>query len=161
MFVGTHAFLPVLAASVVNAYRVKSRRRSLFTAKELVFIGVAGCLPDLLSPHISLSARLNSWTHNLWFLIGSIPVMVAIAWLLSSRRRLLFAAFLWAGVALHLLIDLGSGGIAPLYPFGSVIGFRTVPFRYWFHTDVFVIAVTLCLALWTRRMEKINSERVC
>jgi hypothetical protein len=153
MFVGTHAFLPVLAASAVNAYRVRSGRRSLFTAKELVLIGVAGSLPDLLSPHISLSARLSSWTHNLWFLLGSCPILLTFAWLLSREKRLLLGTFLWAAVALHLIVDMSSGGISPLYPFGSVIGFRTVPFRYWAHLDVFLISAFLFLAFWVRRVK--------
>lgn len=154
MFVGTHAFLPVLAASALNALQVKRSRRSVFSIKELVSIGVAGCLPDLLSPHLSLSARLSSWTHNLWFLAGFIPIVILVAWLLAAKRHLLLATALWLALGLHLLIDMASGGISPLYPFGSVLGFRTVPFRYWFHTDILVITATLCLIFWSRRMER-------
>ena len=154
MFVGTHAFLPVLVASAVNAYRVRSGRRSLFTVKELVLIGVAGSLPDLLSPHISLSARLSSWTHNLWFLLGSCPILLMSAWFLSRQKHLLLGIFLWAAVALHLIVDMSSGGISPFYPFEAVIGFRTVPFHYWFHLDVFLISAFLLLAFWVRRAER-------
>ncbi|MGW8180523.1 MAG: hypothetical protein ACWGQW_17455, partial [bacterium] len=116
MFVGTHAFLPVLAASLVNARKVRSGKRDLFTIKELMFIGITGCLPDLLSPHISLSARLSSWTHNIWFLFFSLPLFLAFASFVSPRHPLVLGTFLWVAIALHLLVDFGSGGITPFYP---------------------------------------------
>lgn len=155
MFVGTHSSLPVLAALATGAYCVRNGKRTLFTFRELVFIGLAGSLPDLLSPHISLGARLSSWTHNLWFLLGVVPVILAFAWLTSRPKLFLFGTFLLSGVALHLLVDMSSGGISPLYPFGPVLGFRTIPFRFWFHVDVILLSSALLLAFRVRRAERV------
>ncbi len=153
MFVGTHSFVPILAASAVNAYRVNFGRKSLFTVKELAFIGLAGTLPDLLSPHISLGARLSSWTHNFWFLLFSAPFLFAFAWLISRQKTFLLGGFFWLALALHLLIDISSGGISPFYPLGPVIGFRIVPFHYWIFVDALVILSSLLLAYWVRRVK--------
>jgi len=91
-----------------------------------------------------------------WFLLFSLPLLLAFACFVSRKHPLILGAFLWAAMALHLLVDLGSGGITPLYPFGSAHGFRTVPFRYWLHVDVIVVSLTIFLAVWTRKAMRSN-----
>ena len=55
-----------------------------------MLIAIAGAAPDVLSPHLSLHARLNSWTHNIWFLIGAIPVFYLLARKFAGERWLTF-----------------------------------------------------------------------
>jgi hypothetical protein len=79
----THALAPTLAAMMVDAIRVKKDRDRLFPGKALIAIGIAGALPDFLNPHLSLEARLSSWTHTLWFIFAIYP-----AYLLICRKWL-------------------------------------------------------------------------
>jgi len=154
MFVGTHLFLPVLATSAIDALRIRRGQKSLFRPRELMFIGLAGILPDLLSPHISLAARLTSWTHNVWFLVCIAPILLLFAKIVSKQKTFLLGMFLWLAVALHLIVDMSSGGISPIYPFVAVIRFRTIPFQYWLHADLVVASAALISALAVRRAEQ-------
>jgi hypothetical protein len=70
----THALLPVIITTV--ALR-DTRPDWLCGRGGLIVIGIAGALPDLLSPHLSIESRLNSWSHGLpfWLLLSSLILL--------------------------------------------------------------------------------------
>jgi hypothetical protein len=78
MIIGTHACAPALIALANDALRLRRGRVRLFAKKHLIAIGLAGALPDLLNPHLALSARYSSWSHTLWFILAIYPVYIII-----------------------------------------------------------------------------------
>ena len=157
MFVGTHASLPVILATAVNAAYLSQKGRLLFRFRHLAAIALGGVLPDIVWPHLSLHARLTSWSHTAWFLSG-----LAVILLLFGRRLLqpgwqAAAVAVWLAVALHLGVDTVSGGTAPLYPFGHRIGFSTISFHYWIYVDLLTVPLAAIGFLWTHR--KARKER--
>ncbi len=139
MNVITHALLPMIVGAPLLGMRSAGRysRASVVAA--------SGALPDLIHPHLSLTARYSSWPHSL-FALGAFAVVMAIAsrsWSHRFPRRL--SALAVVGYALHLGGDAISGGIAWLYPASpDVIGTRMVPYAWWFLLDVvagFAVAV--------------------
>ena len=151
----THALLPVIIYEV-------SRRKSEWGGKwGIVAIGVSGALPDLLNPHLSLAARISSWSHGLPFwAVFSVSLMV---WALSSRGKMLrprLALACSAAYLLHILCDAISGGVNFLYPIGIFNwGSYWVDPIYWIPLDI--VCVLMCYYLFRLRplLGKRNKNR--
>jgi hypothetical protein len=151
MFVGTHASLPVILATAVNAVYSRRKGRVLFRVRHLAAIAVGGVLPDIVWPHLSLHARLTSWSHTAWFLSGLAVVLLAFGRRLLDPGWKPAAAAVWLAVALHLGVDTISGGTVPLYPFGHQIGFRTISFHSWIFVDLVTLPLAVLGFVWTHR----------
>lgn len=154
MFVITHALAPVLAAQVAQAASLATRRRLLLTEpRAFVAMALAGAAPDLLSPHLSLAARYASWTHNLWFLLGTIPVIFLLARLFDPDSRRLTCVSMWLAVALHLATDACSNGINWLYPLRhEILGTALIPYRFWIWSDLLFLSLVPLAALILRKL---------
>ena len=132
----THALLPVIAVAV-DRQRTDDRGTVYWSRGKLCLLALAGALPDLLNPHLSLQARYTSWSHGLPALLGFAAVL-AVIWILrrKSEERLFFL-LLAAAYELHLWCDLISGGIAWWYPFGSgVAGAYYISPKLWVPLDI-------------------------
>jgi membrane-bound metal-dependent hydrolase YbcI (DUF457 family) len=155
----THALLPVILAEVA----LKGQKR--FGGRGLVLIGVAGALPDLLNPHVSLEARLQSWSHGLPFWAAfSICVMLAV---FVSKQRLSpgLGFLICAAYLLHLICDAISGGINWLYPVSDFVwGKFWVHPVYWIPLDIFCLLTCYALfrmrTLWERRRKALQGRRM-
>jgi hypothetical protein len=115
MNIFTHAMAPVVLI------RLTVGRNKDWSRRKWMTIGLAGALPDLLSPHWSIEARMNSWSHGLPFWGGFTLVLVGFA---LAKPRLLspsFAAILSGAYLLHLICDAISGGIDWLHPLGTFV----------------------------------------
>lgn len=157
MYVGSHFALPVIAATLVDFGRLAVGRQRLFSNRELLLVGLFGVLPDLLSPHLRLSARLTSWSHTLWFAAGTLPLLAVLFGRGRRAGRWRMTAFCWTAILLHLLADAVSGGIAPLYPLtGFRWGWYLVPWPLWGEIDVAMLTAMLILmggaTYWNRRV---------
>jgi hypothetical protein len=141
----------------LDSIRVQKGRERLFPGKYLIAIGVAGALPDLLNPHISLAARLSSWSHTLWFILAIYPVYGIISRIWYRQRWLLLAHWLWLATIAHLAVDTLSNGTRPLYPYGPVISYSAIPRGiFWSISDLLFIAATILLAVWLRWRDRQN-----
>ena len=154
MFVFTHALLPVFAAQAAQGISLATRRQVLFPeAKSFVAIGLAGAAPDLLSPHLSLAARYASWTHNLWFLLATIPVLYLAAGYFASPGRWRTILCLWLAILLHLATDALSNGINWLYPLREqILSIPLIPYRLWIWSDLLFLVLVPCLGLLLRHL---------
>lgn len=122
----THALAPVLLARVlVGPGRVPGWRG-------WVAIALAGAMPDLVDPHLSLEARVSSWSHGLPAWLG-----FSACFLLASRFRALgigprVAWWMGGAYGLHLVCDAIAGGIGWLRPFDDrLVGGYLVDPRWW------------------------------
>lgn len=110
----THALAPVVICHLAFG-------RGKWVGKYgLIAIGLAGALPDILSPHFSLEARMASWSHGLPAWLGFSVIIFTLA---ALRRNLVsypLAAALSAAYLFHLICDAISGGINNLYLAGDV-----------------------------------------
>ncbi len=116
MNVVTHALLPALLAVPV----LRKTSAAVFY-REAGIVALAGGLPDILHPHLSLAARYASWTHTVFALAGFALLLTLLTLTLPERlpRRLALLAF--AALALHFFGDAVSGGIAFFRPLSGVI----------------------------------------
>lgn len=154
MFIGTHTFAPLLAASVIDALRLRNGANRLFSKSRLIALGLAGALPDLLSPHLALRARYSSWTHTLWFVLGIFPVLGIICRSWYRQRWVLLAHCLWLASVAHIATDAISGGIRPWYPYGPIIRYRLISHSLWVPSDIVVTLLTALLVIWVTRRER-------
>ena len=113
MDIFTHALLPVILVGAI------AKRPDLRGRWQLVSIGIAGALPDILCPHLSLEARMASWSHGIpcWFMLTIVMLMISY----FSRRRIAagFASLLSGAYFLHMMCDAISGGVNFFHPFGN------------------------------------------
>lgn len=150
VFVITHGLSPVVGFGFADLLGGRKLERG-----DLILIAIAGAAPDVLSPHLSLDARLNSWTHNICFLLGAIPVFFALAHRFASHRWLVIGTLMALATAFHLFCDAISGGIAWLHPFSDeIIARRWVPYSYWFALDIAFLILTGVLWLVRQRVLK-------
>lgn len=125
----------------------------------LILIALAGAAPDVLSPHLSLEDRLNSWTHNVWFLLGSAPAWFLIAHRFADSKWIATGVLMVFATAFHLFCDAISGGIAWLYPYDPKrIGRSWVHYHWWIYLDV--IFVMLSALLWWLRQRAWRKKMV-
>jgi len=131
MDIVTHALAPVLIARLI------CRGDKRLGGRALIAIGVAGALPDLICPHLSLEARMSSWSHGLpcW---GVFAVGCLVGNLANPRRvPLRLACLLAFAYLLHLVCDAVSGGVDWLYPVGHFVwGEYWVDPVWWIPLDV-------------------------
>ncbi len=150
VFVVTHALAPVAACLAIDIAGILRRGGRVLPPWSLPVVGLFGALPDLCTPHLSLEARYMSWSHTAWFLLGLVPVAVAVAACFGRRATAPLAAVFWLAAALHLATDAICGGIAPLQPWrADVISARWIPFRWWLAGDALFLGLT-ALGLWLR-----------
>lgn len=130
----THALLPVLAAKAIAGKKV--------TGRELVLVGLLGAAPDLINPHLTLTARMNSWSHGLPAWGGITLLLVAAALLSRGRVRWRVAGIGSLAYLLHLFCDAIAGGINWLSPVGEAFwGDYWFPVILWTPADA-VLALT-------------------
>ncbi len=129
----THALLPVLG---VYLYR-KLKSHEALSLKTYMMIALAGATPDLLNPHFTLEARLSSWSHSVFGLLGfSLVVLILSKWK-STKLDFNCGWILISAYVLHLFCDAIAGGIAFFYPANSlVIGDYYVSAVWWIPMDV-------------------------
>ena len=153
----THALLPVILTDVVYGGRKR------FGGRALVMIGLAGALPDLLNPHLSLEARMQSWSHGLPFWLAFSSCVLLASFLSKGRFRPGVALLACAAYFLHLACDAVSGGINWLYPVSDWVwgGYWVHPVT-WVPLDV--ICVLTCyvlfrlIPLWGRRKKPLPDQ---
>lgn len=149
----THALLPVIAAHGVFRHASWLKRRY-----GLIAIGIAGALPDLLNPHLSLESRMASWSHGLpfWGVLTGLLFLVSFlsrGWLDVRLALLLSGAYI-----LHLFCDAVSGGINWFYPLGQYVwGSYWVPAILWIPLDIVCLLCCYYLfrlkPLWDRNKQ--------
>lgn len=137
----THALIPVICV------RLMARPGTWLGRWGPVKIALAGALPDLLNPHLSLEARMTSWSHGIpaWLAFSAILITLS---LLSQRRFHLGLALCLSGAyLLHIACDAISGGVNLLYPLRDwVVGDFWVHPIWWVPLDVTFIL--LCYFLF-------------
>lgn len=148
----THALAPVIIAHVTF-----SRSKSL-GVWSLVAIGVAGALPDLLTPHMSLESRMTSWSHGLPFWAAFTGVLIVISLISKQHLSNRLAWILSLSYLFHLICDAVSGGINVLYPVKDFIwGAYWVSPMLWIPLDIICLLTCYYLfrfrPLWARRRE--------
>jgi hypothetical protein len=147
MFVVTHAAVPIIAYNIYSYFNIRKCDQTSIGLKIYSIIGLSGILPDILDPHIDLDARMKSWSHTVWFLVGFSIILV-----ISSKAvniKLKYIIWVLFGVFAHDIFDAISGGISPLYPYQFVIGDYYIKSDYWITIDavsfIFAIITTLVL----------------
>jgi len=154
VFIGTHMAAPVFAAGSFNLIRAGIGKERLFSNREMMYIGLCGGLPDILSPHIRLAARMSSFTHTLWFVVAAFVFLGIICLVFPDRLRLRCALMCGTAIALHLWADAVSGGIALFFPLDTVrIGHYYIPPVMWLPLDVATVSLTLAVLFFSSRME--------
>ncbi len=130
----THALAPVLLIRWIAG------KRSWPGGKNLILIGIAGALPDLLNPHLSLEARMASWSHGLPCWMAFTLVLAGVSRWKSDALAPGIAAAMSLAYLFHLICDAISGGIDWLHPIGSLAwGAYWVSPLLWIPLDVFLI----------------------
>jgi len=156
MFVVTHALSPVVAAALVDVVVLETRWERWLRRRHYVGIAVAGAAPDLLWPHLSLSARMSSPTHTVWFLL--VVAVLGAVWggrFVAPGRRWLMVGLMSAACGWHLFCDTIAGGIKWGYPvFDHVIARRWVPYPTWLWLDIACVVLVGVLMGWLRWREK-------
>ncbi|MGE0083871.1 MAG: metal-dependent hydrolase [Desulfococcaceae bacterium] len=146
---------PVLAAGSINLIRIKSGRERLFSNREMMYTGLCGGLPDILSPHIRLAGRMSSLTHTLWFLLAAFIFLGILCFAFPGRFRFRCGLMCGAAIAMHLLADAVSGGIALFFPLDTLgIGHYYIPPVMWFPLDVAAVSLTLAVLSFSNLMER-------
>ncbi len=154
MFIGTHAMLPVVIATAADIVCTAKSQKRAFSISDRWAFGLCGILPDILTPHIGLHSRLTSFSHTLWFVFAALPVLLILSYLWHRRHFMRFALFCWLAVTLHLLCDMISGGIAPLYPLSAkVFSFYRILPKFWIPLDVLTISVFMTELVLLRKLE--------
>jgi hypothetical protein len=149
----THALAQVILVKLCTKWVKNGEWRVL------VPIAVAGALPDLLNPHLSLESRVASWSHGLpcWALV------MVVFWLSSmfvARHFPLRTALACSAAYLfHLFCDAISGGTNWFSPFGTLMwGDYWVSPVLWIPLDVTCILVSYYLfrlaPVWRKRREQ-------
>jgi hypothetical protein len=148
MNVISHIAYPVLFAQSANLCRIQNHKTSFFKGKHLLLIGICGGLPDILSPHLGLEERYNSFSHSIFFLLLAAIAGAILLRIFPGHKRLIYVC--WSAAAFHFLCDMIAGGINLFGPFGRmVVGKHYLPFRFWIPLDVAGIlfsAVTLSIS---------------
>lgn len=138
MFPITHVLLPLLLVKLYG--RVTD---TAVTERELLFVAVAGVLPDLFNLHIALAERA-SFSHSLLILV---PLLLAVVVADGRFRR--HMGLLCVGVGAHIVLDIASNpynflypvSFEPSYPVWSQCGMGT--FICWYAIDLVLVIAFL------------------
>lgn len=135
----THALLPVIGTAI-------GKGKKYWSGKKILLVAVFGALPDILTPHLGLEARLTSWFHGLPAFLGVSLLLFIISYIKRLRLDRKLAIWLSGAYLLHLFCDMISGGIAWMYPFQySVIGDYYVSPVIWIPLDIACAVVVYLL----------------
>ncbi|RYD23855.1 MAG: hypothetical protein EOP88_02600 [Verrucomicrobiaceae bacterium] len=127
----THALAPVILT------RLALGKPGWMPRHGLSAIGVAGAMPDLINPHLSLAARMTSWSHGLPFWGGFTVVLLVFAMVKPRVLPVKLALLLSAAYLFHMVCDAISGGINWLYPVRTFVwGDYYVDPVWWIPLDV-------------------------
>jgi len=150
----THALIPVVIYGVMRQRVLISgtREEKKAVVRNALILAIAGAMPDALDPHITLEARLNSWSHSLLAWAGFSVLFGALCFWRWKWWTPAWAMCLSAAYLSHLIGDLVAGGIGWSYPFtGSVIGDYYIPPSLWKSADIICV---LCVYLLYRLLPK-------
>ncbi|MES2661378.1 MAG: metal-dependent hydrolase [Verrucomicrobiota bacterium] len=154
MDVFTHALAPVILTRLVFG------RPTWIRSYGFLAIGIAGALPDLLNPHLSLEARHTSWSHGLPFWMLITAFFLALTRLKKLKLSWQLAAILSFSYVFHMICDSISGGVDWLYPFGHLLlGNYFVDPVFWVPMDVVLFLITYYLFRILPMMEKARRGR--
>ncbi|MEO5914208.1 MAG: metal-dependent hydrolase [Luteolibacter sp.] len=149
MDVFTHALAPVILT------RLAFGRPAWLRSYGFLAIGIAGALPDLLNPHLSLAARLSSWSHGLPFWLLFTVLMFSLTLLKKLKLSWQLASILSFSYVFHMFCDSISGGVDWFYPFGHLqLGDYFVDPIYWVPLDVVLFLITYYLFRMLPTLEK-------
>jgi hypothetical protein len=130
----SHIAYPVLLAQSANIFRTQNQKETFFKGKHLLLIGICGGLPDILSPHLNLEARYNSFSHSLGFVLVITILSVILSRKIPKHKILIY--FCYFATVLHLIGDMMANGINLFGPFGRmVVGSSLIPSQYWISLD--------------------------
>jgi hypothetical protein len=93
MNIVSHVLYPMAFAQSADAYRSHNGKAAFFNWKNLLLIGLFGGLPDIITPHINLESRHDSFSHSIWFLLAALFVSfqrILFAHAATARNRNLF-----------------------------------------------------------------------
>jgi len=136
----THALIPVICLRLAAKNQMWSGRFGY------IHVGIAGALPDLLNPHLSLESRMASWSHGLPFWFGLSVLLLLVSLFMRNRLPLPLAACMSTAYLLHIACDAISGGVNALYPLGTwVVGYYWVDPLLWIPIDIILIVVSYFL----------------
>lgn len=149
----THALAPLIIAHLSRSRFEKFGRRSL------IAIGVAGALPDVLTPHFSLEARMTRWSHGLPFWTAFTVLVFIISILSKKRLSLRLAGWISFAYLFHLICDSISGGINWLYPVRNFVwGDYWVSPLWWIPLDFVCLLICYYLFRMKPHFEKARSR---
>ena len=158
MDVFTHALAPVIITKVVIGHPPWLGKYGF------IAIGVFGALPDVLNPHLSLAARLSSWSHGLPFWGGLTVSLLILSVIKRPWIDPRLAVILSLSYLFHMICDAISGSIDWLYPAGRFIwGDYYVDPIYWIPLDMFCFLITYYLfriAPMRRKLKKNDGKAV-
>jgi hypothetical protein len=101
---------------------------------------MAGALPDLLTPHMTLESRMISWSHGVPFWAAFTTTLFLISLLSKQRVSNRLAGIMSLSYLLHLVCDAVSGGINVLYPVKNLVWGA-----YWVSPMLWIPLDILCL----------------
>lgn len=147
----THALIPVICIRLATA------RPNWLGRWGLILVGIAGALPDLLNPHLSLESRMISWSHGLPFWLAFSMIILIGSFMIRSRLSPQIVACMSTAYLLHIGCDAISGGVDLLYPFGSwILGYYWVDPLWWIPID---IVLSLCAYMMFRILPSLKNRR--
>ncbi len=153
MLIFTHS-LGLVAVKQVVEIRHPEKYEYFNQLKGWIAIAVAGVLPDLLSPHLSLADRYNSFSHSLIFTCVFLACCATFFAFLYRKPYGSLPVWCAAAYVLHLAEDMISGGIDFLAS-GHVPGEYYVPPMYWPLIDLYIIVIVVLLDRKIRKQHKI------
>lgn len=160
MLIGTHMLLPVSGCLVIDNVSLARRGERWFPGWSLFAVAFFGALPDVCTPHLSLEARYDSWSHGVAFLVALLPLAGMAGSVFEKGARLRVAAACWLAAFLHVAADAVAGGIPWLYPWSPwILGEYWIPPQHWMAYDAAFVLLTWFLArvsphMLARRLEK-------
>lgn len=153
MNVVTHSLLPVIAAATLPGTARPG-------CKGLIAIGIAGAMPDILNPHITLEARMSSWSHGLPFFALFALCVITASGLSQGKIPLRLGLMICAAYLLHLVCDAISGGINWLHPVANLAwgGFWVHPLL-WIPLDIICLLTCYVLFRWLPMVRALRTGR--
>ena len=149
----THALLPVL---VMRRAMPMVDGRPAFRSAALV--ALAGVLPDLLSPHLTLEARHQLFSHSGAGFLAFLIMLTLIGRLKPRLLDVRLAALAAAAYGLHIACDLISGGVALAHPASNEIyGGAFMPFWAWVAADALLLSYAYVEFRWLPLRRRIRS----